>query len=170
MKLATRTFALTLALALAALAAPALADSHMEKEKTAAAKSSGGDVAAQLEAHERKIWDALKAKDSKAFLALVDANAWAIDPAGMMPASKFVETLPDVEFRSIEATGFRATMLTKDVYVLTCTSTVDGSFKGQPYPSGPWYNSTIYVKKGKTWMPVFHQETLAMPGPSAGGH
>ena len=51
-------------------------------------------------------------------------------------------------------------MLTKDVYVLTFQTTIDASLKGQPMPAGPWYCSTVYAKRTKGWVPVFHQETL----------
>jgi hypothetical protein len=166
MKLAARTF--VLAVAVAALAATlAVADHHEEK----AAKSSGGDVLEQLKAHEMKIWDAIKAKDGKLMLSLIDPNAWTIDPMGLTPAKDFVAMLPDLDVRKIEGKDYRSTMLSKDVALLTFTMTMDGSFKGEAAPPGPWYVSTIYAKRGKAWVPVFHQETLGMPaGAAATGH
>lgn len=165
MKLAARAF--VLAIAVATLAATlALAESHTDKS----AKSSGGDVLEQLKAHEMKIWDAIKAKDKPKMLSLLDPAAMSIDMMGIAPASSFTDMFPDIEVRSMEGKDYRTLAVSKDVVVLMYEVTVDMSFKGQAAPPGPWYASTVYAKKGKGWVPMFHQETLAMPAPAATGH
>ena len=127
------------------------------------------DLTAVLEAHEHNIWAALKKKDVGAMAALVEPGAWAINPSGISSVDDFIKMMADYEVRSYEMKDVQSKMLTKDVYVLTFQTTIDASLKGQPMPSGPWYCSTVYAKRTKGWIPVFHQETLGTPPSTAAG-
>jgi hypothetical protein len=127
---------------------------------------SQNDLTAVLEAHEHNIWAALKKKDVDAMAALVEPGAWAVDQTGITSEDDFLKKMPDYEVRSYEIHNVQSKMVTKDVYVLTFQTMVDASFKGQPMQAGPWYCSTVYAKRTKGWVPVFHQETLGMAAPA----
>jgi hypothetical protein len=151
------------------IAPTALAESPKDAPRTQTAATKT-DLTAVLEAHEQNIWAALKKKDTAAMAALVEPGAWAIDPSGVASVDDFIKMMPEYEVRGFEMHNVQSKMITKDVYVLTFQTTVDASFKGQPMPSGPWYCSTVYTKRTKGWIPVFHQETLGMPtSPTAAG-
>ena len=147
--------------ALAALLALATGFAHAKGDK-------GGDVSATLEAKEKSINDAFKNHDDKGFMALVDPTGWSVDPMGVSAVSGAVEMMKQVEIKSYTLTGYKTFMVDKDCYVSTYTWNGDATFKGQPYPAGPWYCSTVWAKRGKEWKAVFHQETLSMPPPQAG--
>ena len=68
------------------------------------------------------------------------------------------------KFTGYTIDGYKTMMVDKDCYVSTYTWKGDATYKGQPYPPGPWYCSTVWAKRGKDWMGVYHQETLATPG------
>ena len=141
-----------------------IASSALAQSTTGAAKDqpaiSKSDLTAVLEAHEHNIWAALKKKDVAAMSALVEPGAWAVDPAGIESVDDFIKMMGDYDVRSYQMENVQSKMLTKDVYVLTFQTTIDASLKGQPMPAGPWYCSTVYAKRTKGWVPVFHQETL----------
>jgi len=162
-RLAVLVVSLVLSIASVALAAPAKAPA------SAAPATSKSDLTAVLEAHEHNIWAALKKKDVDAMAALVEPGAWAVDPGGIRSVDDFMKEMADYEVRSYEMHNVQSKMLTKDVYVLTFQTTVDASFKGQAMPAGPWYCSTVYTKRTNGWVPVFHQETLGAPAPTAAG-
>lgn len=148
------------------IATAALADSTKSAAQAQPAITQS-DLTAVLEAHEHNIWAALKKKDVDAMAALVEPGAWAVDPSGITSVDDFIKKMGDYEVRSYEMQNVQSKMLTKEVYVLTFQTTIDASFKGQPMPNGPWYCSTVYAKRAKGWVPVFHQETLGTPPSTA---
>lgn len=150
------------------IASASLADSTPGAAKAQPAITKS-DLTAVLEAHEHNIWAALKKKDVTAMATLVEPGAWAVDPNGIASVDDFIKMMGDYEVRNYEMRNVQSKMLTKDVYVLTFQTTIDASFKGQPMPNGPWYCSTVYAKRTKGWVPVFHQETLGMPSATAAG-
>src|SRR5262249_2330825 len=89
---------------------------------------SQNDLTAVLEAHEHKIWAALKKKDAEAMATLVEPGAWAIDPSGVTSEDDFIKKMADYEVRKYEMHDVQSKMITKDVYVLTFQTMVDASF------------------------------------------
>ena len=128
-----------------------------------------GDIPAALEANEKKVNEAFKNHDEKGFMALIDPNGWSVDPMGVSPSSAAIEMMKQVDIKSYTLTGYKTMMVDKDCYIATYTWNGDATFKGQPYPAGPWYCSTVWTKRGKEWIAVFHQESLSMPPAQAGG-
>lgn len=150
------------------------ADTKADKEaKEAVAKADKKmDITATLEAKERQILDSFKSKDSAAFLNLIDPNGWYVDPNGIQPASSGVDMMKQVEMKSYTIESYKTYMIDKDAYVATFVWNGDATFNGGPYPSGPWYCSTTWAKRGKDWKAVYHQESLAMSAmsPAAASH
>ena len=128
------------------------------------------DIPAALEAKEKMINEAFKNRDEKGFMALVDANGWSVDPMGVSPVSGAVEMMKQADIKSYTMTGYKTMMVDKECYVATYTWNGDATFKGQPYPAGPWYCSTVWAKRGKEWKAVFHSESLAMQQPQVGAN
>ncbi len=155
-----RVFAAVGVLTLAATTA--LAESQPAKSKSE--KSGRMDLSATLEVKERRVQEAFKNHDLPTFMSMVDANAWQIDPNGIMPVSAVPEMMKDVTVRSYTMENFKTVMIDPDACVATYVFNGDASYKGEPYPAGPWYCSTVWAKRGKEWKAVFHQETLSMQG------
>lgn len=128
-----------------------------------AGKDKGSDLSAQLEAKERAVNDAFKSKDLTAFNKMVDKDAWAIDAMGMHSMSQVADMIKDYDVKSYAIADFKVTELGKDVYLCTYTFTGEATYKGQAMPPVPSYCSSVWTKKGKEWMAVFHQESTGMP-------
>jgi len=139
----------------------------------AIAKDKDMDITATLKAKEMAINDAFKARDAAKMNMYIDANALMADNTGFMTLTQMQDLMKDVECRSYTIDNYKTMMIDKDAYVATYNWTADASYKGQPYPPGPYYASTVWAKKGKDWKAVYHQETMAMtPGaaPAAESH
>jgi hypothetical protein len=159
--------------ALAAILAVATSVGHADSKMDSDAKKSmkGGDVSATLEAKERQMQEIVKNKDIDGFMSMVDPDGWSADANGFMPVSAMRDMMKDIDVRSYTVDEFKAMMVTRDVYITHYVWKGDASFKGQTYPSGPWYCSTVWAKRGKDWKAMYHQESMAMPStPSAESH
>ena len=141
-------------------------DTMTSAEKKPAAASKGMDMTATLEAKERAMQEAFKAKDVQAMMSNIDPNGWMADPSGFSPCSKLPDMIKGTDVKSYTLDGFKAQMVDKDCYIATYTWSGDASMNGQPYPAGPYYCSTVWSKRGKDWKAVYHQETMAMQPPS----
>ncbi len=147
-------------LALISLASASLA----QKEAPKAASSAGtgaNDMTATLQALEIKVNDAIKNRDTKTFLSLVDPNGWLVDEMGFTPVSQLVGIIKDMTVKSYSIEGYKATMIDKNTYLTTFTWKGDETYKGEAGPPLT-YCSSIWVKRGNDWKAVFHQETLPM--------
>ncbi len=130
--------------------------------------TKGGDLSATLEAKERRIQESVKKKDIEGFMSMVDPDGWSADANGFMPVSSMREMIKEIEIRSYSMEDFKTQMIDRDAYIARYTWKGDASFKGQPYPAGPYYCSTVWAKRGKDWKAVYHHESMAMPAPAAG--
>ena len=119
---------------------------HADPESSEAKmKVAKGDIAATLEANERKVNDAIKKKDTAAAMALIDAAGWMADPSGIHPTSAMPEMMKDWDVRSYTIEDYKAMMIDKDAYVATYVWRADASYKGQVLPQMPVYCSTVWV-------------------------
>ena len=121
------------------------------------------DLAGMLEAQERRTWNAFMNRDGQAFLDVVVPSAWRIDPAGFGFGTDALERMKDYELHHYTMDDVHVMSIDKDIAILGYTCRIDATYKGQAAPGGPWYCSTAYVRKGKSWFAHFHQESLAMP-------
>jgi hypothetical protein len=155
-------FAIPLLVA-SALIGLAPAGSARGYDKPAVTKSEAHNVAATLEAADRKVNDAFQNRDAKSFLSMIDPNAWSVDAMGFTPVSKMVDMLKDVEIKNYSIEGYRVMKVDQNNYVALYTWKGQGSYKGQPFPPVA-YCSTLWNKRGKEWKAIFHQESMAMEG------
>jgi len=156
-------------LSLLLVVAPAGAAFAKDKDK-----DKDDDLTAKLKAQEMAINDAFKARASAKLNMYIDANAMMTDNTGMMTLPQMSDLMKDVTVNSYTIDNYKLMMIDKDAYVATYNWTCDATYKGQTYPQGPYYASTVWAKKGKEWKAVYHQETMAMqpgsPPPAAESH
>jgi len=159
-----RMLAATLPLLLA-VAAHAADKPSMDKPAMSIVKPASPEVAAAIHAMEEKMNVAFKAKDVATCVSIVDAGGMMIDATGITPTTAMASMIPDFEVRSYSMDNYQVVKLAPDTYLATYLWKVDASYKGQALPAGPIYASTVWVKHGKDWKGVFHQESAAMPAP-----
>jgi len=136
-----------------------LASAQMEKKMPTTSK-----VADTLMAKEHALIDAVKAKNAKAFSALVMPGAWSVDENGYMPVEDLIKALgdpkSDIHFDALAATDMKVVDAGANAAIVTYKTTQKGTFMGQPLPPAS-YATTIWANHGGTWHAVFHQESVA---------
>lgn len=110
---------------------------------------------------ERRAWDAVKARDTKAFSDLFAADGVMVDAGGMTTRTAFFQSLPDLTITDYTLSDLKVTMIGKDTALITYKADVKGSFKGQAFPPNTTYTSSIWTKRGGKWVAVYHQETMS---------
>jgi len=119
-------------------------------------------VEAQIVALEKSAFEAWKNKDRKFFEVHMSEAGQYLDLNGVGGKAEYVKAIIDnnctVSSYSLDNT--KVTMLSKDVALLTYRYAHDVVCGGKPEAS-PLWASTMYVKRGGSWLIAFHQEVPA---------
>lgn len=115
---------------------------------------------------ETALWTAWKDRDAKRLDALVGTDVQFIDIFGDHIGTR-TDTLKawsgdGCDVQKFEIDGAKATMYAPDFGILTLQATVDGKCFGQEV--WPVWGSSIYVRRGDTWMWSFGINVLAGAG------
>lgn len=136
--------------------------------------SPAGVTQADIEAKERALYDAIKAKNWDAFGGMLSDDFQLVvsdgvhDKAGTLEAMKTYDlteyTLSDIRFVKVDA----------DLAVITYTETEKSSMGGKASPGKPVRASSAWANRGGKWVGVYHQESdivevppTATPSPGA---
>ena len=122
----------------------------------------GNSVEAEIIALEKQAFEAWKNKDRKFFEEAWLAGGVAIAPSGMYTKEQWARLNSDhnCTVKSYALDNTKVTMLNKEMALLTFRFSHDTICNGKPEPSPVWA-STLFVKRGKKWLAIFHQETNA---------
>lgn len=110
---------------------------------------------------EKRAWEAVKARDTKAFSEIFAADGMMADSSGLSTRADFFKTLPDLTITEYTLSDYKVMMIDKDAALITYKADVKGSYKGQAFPPNTTLTSTLWAKRGGKWMAVYHQETMA---------
>jgi uncharacterized protein (TIGR02246 family) len=151
------------ALLLLSASAPYARNSQKPADSSQAMSKMKGKESLQeaITAMERRAWEAVKARDAKAFSDLFAADGTMADAGGINSRDTFLQTLSDLIISEYSLSDIKVMMIDKDSALITYKADVKGSFKGQAFPPNPNYVSSIWTKRGGKWMAVYHQETMA---------
>ena len=113
-------------------------------------------------ATERKLWEAWKTKNYKAFKTYLSADSVMIGDSGVATKAESVKELENLacEVKSYELSDIKVTFLNNDAALMTYKAVQDGTCGGQAVPPSVWASSA-YVKRGGKWFAASHQETPA---------
>ena len=119
-------------------------------------------VEAKIIALEKRGFEAWKNKDKKYFQDTLLEESLALYSAGVATKEQWTQVNmdPNCTVKSYDLDNIKVTMLNKDTALLTYRYTHDTVCKGKQEPSPVWA-STLFVKRGKNWLQMFHQETNA---------
>ena len=115
---------------------------------------------------EQAVWSAWKDRDAKRIDALLGASIQFIDIFG-----NHIATRPEVlkawsgegcDVKSFDIGGAKATMFSPDFGILTVRATTHGKCFGQDV--WPIWGTSLYVRRGKTWLWSFGINVLAGAG------
>ena len=136
-----------------AFAAPALAQAP---DKMALDKA--------LMANEHAIIDAVVKKDLKTFKMMTTPDAIGVDGTGMATMADLEKVIADQKIEASSLSDMHVHWVSPDAAIVMSKWAGKGTYMGMPMPSPTW-SSTLWVRKGTTWLAAFHQEStvVAMP-------
>jgi hypothetical protein len=152
---------------LSSLALVAITAVMMTVVSTARAQNAPPDQAAvekTLLANENRISDAIAKGDVKTAQSMIAADGWAVDPGGFMAVPEFLKMVGSgqVKIATWKISDSKFIWVNPTTAVLGYVWTGKGTVAAQPVPEKV-YASTVWTKRGTSWVAVFHQETAAMP-------
>ena len=121
---------------------------------------------AEAIAKERVVWDALKAKDFVAFEKMLATDYLEVLPDGVNDRAGTLTDVKDLTISDVTFSDWRMIPLDKDAALLLYSATIKGTFKGQPFPEGPYRNTSGWVNRDGKWQAFYYQETLAQTAPA----
>lgn len=171
-----KVFVLAALLVAASACAPAenvnTASPNANAAATPAATATPAQVTqADIEAKERQLWDAIKAKNWDAFGALLSDDFTFVRAEGIYDKAKSIESLKKFELTEYTFSDVKFVKVDEDNAVLVYNSTEKSTYDGKPTPDKSLRNASAWLNRGGKWVNVYHQESYAesmpMPSPSA---
>jgi ketosteroid isomerase-like protein len=132
---------------------------------------SGGDntqptaMEQQIVTKEREGLDALKAGDVQRFAGLNAEDGIFIDAQGPATKEQVVKNVAAFKLSEYSMDDLKFVALSKDSGLITYKIHEKGTSHGKDFDAHA-YVSSIWTKKGKTWLCIFSQETGARQGSS----
>ena len=124
---------------------------------------------AEIIAKEKSGWDAVKKKDWDAFGKLLASDYIQVLDDGVYDKARTLSAIKDFELSDATLSDWKTIPVNKDAMIVTYSSTVKATYKGQAAPAGPYREAAAYVNRNGEWVAIFYQETLAktpVPSPS----
>lgn len=128
---------------------------------------AAGPTQADLEAKERQIWDAIKAKNWDAFSGMLADDFVIVGGDGTQAKAGLLNDLKKYDLTEYTLSDFRMVKVDADLAVLTYTSTEKSTYDGKPTPGKPTHSSSAWINRGGKWLAVYHQESEAVEMPAA---
>src|SRR5215207_3912836 len=137
---------------------------------TAAASPTpaAGPTQADLEAKERQIWAAIKAKNWDAFAGMLADDFVIVGGDGATARAALLEDIKKkYDLTDYTLSDFRLVKVDADLGVLTYNVTEKSSYDGKPTSGKPSRASSAWVNRGGKWLAAYHQESEAAEMPAA---
>ncbi|HVF44569.1 MAG TPA: nuclear transport factor 2 family protein [Pyrinomonadaceae bacterium] len=136
-----------------------------------ATPTPAGVSQADIEAKERQVWDALKAKNWDAFSGMLAEDFVIVRNDGVQTRAQMLEEIKKYDLTEYSFSDIRFVRVDPDLAIITYTATEKSSYDGRPMPSKPTRASSAWVNKGGKWVSAYHQETevAETTPPPAGG-
>ncbi|MDT5262465.1 MAG: hypothetical protein QOC61_1469 [Acidobacteriota bacterium] len=124
---------------------------------------------ADIEAKERQIWDAIKAKNWDAFAANLADDFVIVLERGVETKAQTLDSIKKYDLTEYTFSDIRFIKVDADLAILIYTSTEKSTFGGKPSSGKPSHNASAWVSRGGKWLAVFHQESEAKEMPAGQG-
>jgi hypothetical protein len=151
------------------------ANSNANSNANAAATATpAGPTQADIEAKERQVYDAIKAKNWDAFAGMLSDDFVIVNRDGVMAKAAMLEDMKKYDLTEYALSDFRLVKVDADLVVLTYIETEKSTYDGHATPGKPVHGSSAWVNRGGKWVAVYHQESEVVemppqpsPAPSA---
>lgn len=142
--------------------ANANANSNANASATA---TPAGPTQADIEAKERQVWDAIKAKNWDAFAGMLADDFVIVDGGGVQTKAQMMETIKKYDLTEYAFSDIKFLKVDADLAVITYTATEKSSFDGHASDGKPKRGSSAWVNRGGKWVAAYHQESQAVEMP-----
>src|SRR5947209_11883662 len=132
----------------------------------AASPTPAGVSQADLEAKERQVWDALKAKNWDAFGGMLADDFIQVADDGIYDKAKVLDVIKKYDLTSYTFSDIKFVKVDDDLAVLVYTASEKSTYDGKPSGDKPRYDASAWVNRGGKWVAVYHQESEPMPPPA----
>lgn len=116
-------------------------------------------------AKEKGVWDALRRKDYDAFNTMLSPDYVEVHSDAVFDKPGIVAYVRDLDLTEANFADVKFLPIDDDAALLTYNVTINGKYKGQDIPPGPYRVSSAWVNKDGKWLSAYYQETLASTGP-----
>jgi hypothetical protein len=135
----------------------------------AGSPTPAGVSQADIEARERQVWDAIKAKNWDAFAGFLSDDFTLVTADGVYDKAKSSDEIKKLDLTDYTFSDIKFVKVDDDLAVLVYTSNEKSTYDGKPSPGKPLYNASAWVNRGGKWVAAYHQETESMPPPVGQG-
>ncbi|MET0650180.1 MAG: nuclear transport factor 2 family protein [Pyrinomonadaceae bacterium] len=142
------------------------ANANANANTAAASPTPAGPTQADLDAKERQVWDALKAKNWDAFGGLLADDFVYVSKDGVANKAQTIEGIKKYDLTEYTLSDVRFVKVDADLAVIIYTSNEKGTYDGKPTPGKPVRNSSAWVSRGGKWLNVYHQESEVLETPA----
>jgi hypothetical protein len=139
---------------------------NMGSNENTASKSAPLPVSeADIIAKEKAAWDTLKKKDYDAFGKLLASDYIEISDGGVFDKAGIIADVKDFDLADVTFADWKMLPIDNDAVIITYTTTVKGTYKGEPVPSGPYRSAGAWVDRNGNWQAIYFQQTRITPPP-----
>jgi hypothetical protein len=125
----------------------------------AASPTPSGPTQADIEAKERAVYDAFKAKNWDAVAAMLADDFSLVVSDGVHNKAETLDSLKKFDMTEYAISDVRFLKVDAGLAVITYTMNEKSSYDGKPTPAKPYRASSAWVSRGGKWVNVYHQET-----------
>ena len=108
---------------------------------------------------EITVWDAAKARDAAAFLALVDENAVMVCGGYRCTGKEYAEIIREFDCRSFELSGFEEVARSDDMVQVHYVLKMEAQREENRDLAGVFHITSTWKKKESGWALVFNMDS-----------
>jgi hypothetical protein len=120
---------------------------------------------ADMTAKEKAVWDMLKKKDLDAFGNILTSDYLEVGDDGVFDKAGIIADLKDLTLTDATFSDWKMLPIDNDAVILTYSTNLKGTFKGEEIPPGPYHSVAVWVNRDGKWQAFFYQQTLSKPAP-----
>ena len=109
---------------------------------------------------ERRLWEAYRSGAREAMERLIDPSALDVGAGGALDREGVISVVSDMRIDGYTIDDVRVRRL-GDVEIVTYRSTVEGTYRGAPFPARQVWATTVWARTGRAWRVVHRHESPA---------
>jgi hypothetical protein len=129
------------------------------------ASKSAAPSEADIFAKEKATWETIKNKDYAAFGNMLASDYIEVENDGVYDKVGIIAYVKDLNITETTFSDWKMMSIDNDAVILTYTTNLKATFKGEAIPTGPYRSAAAYVNRGGKWQSIYYQQTLAKPAP-----